>query len=226
MKGAIFDMDGLLLDTERIYAQYWIDTAKQFGVDLGKNFRSEISGTNKIRARKIIQRIFPDQDPTVLSKRRMEEAYKVFQKAVPVKKGAFQILDYFKKEGYRIALASGSEPELIEDLTKRAELRSYFDVVVSGCDLENGKPAPDIFLLAAEKIGCDPKECYVFEDSPNGIVAGKRAGCRVIMIPDLIDPNDEIRDLTWGIFSDLGEACRMIEEEDSMIHYKNLEIIA
>ena len=99
MKGAIFDMDGLLLDTERIYAQYWIDTAKHYGVDLGKNFRSEIAGTNKARARQIIRRTFPDQDPAMLSKRRMEVAYKVFQKAVPVKKAHFRSWIILRKKG-------------------------------------------------------------------------------------------------------------------------------
>ena len=82
--------------------------------------------------------------------------------------------------------------------------------MVSGVEVENGKPAPDIFLYAAEKIGIDPADCYVFEDGLNGIKAGAAAGCRVIMIPDLTEPTDEIRALCSGIYEDLGAAMRAL----------------
>ena len=85
--------------------------------------------------------------------------------------------------------------------------------MVSGTEIERGKPAPDIFLLAAKEIGIAPEECYVFEDSINGIRAGVAAGCRSYMIPDLTEPTDEMREICSGIYEDLDAAWQVISQE-------------
>lgn len=107
---------------------------------------------------------------------------------VPVKAGVHEILDFFKKQGVHMAVASSSLKEQIEANLIKSGIRDYFTEIVSGTEVEHGKPAPDIFLYATKKIGYAPEECYVFEDSKNGVKAAHAAGCKTIMIPDLIEP--------------------------------------
>ena len=89
-------------------------------------------------------------------------------------------------------------------------MEAYFDAVVSGEDVTHGKPAPDIFLLAANRLGCNPADCYVFEDGINGVRAGLAAGCTTIMVPDTVLPTDEVRAACAGVFASLDEAREAI----------------
>ena len=182
MKGAIFDMDGLLFDTENIYQETWNELAAENGVTLGADFVGDICGTSGAHMKRVRQKL------------------KVY---VPKKPGAEWIVKAFHDRGMRLAVASSSYPEQIESNLKLAGMREYFDAVVSGKEVEHGKPAPDIFLLAAERIGCTPETCYVFEDSENGIHAGKAAGCTAIMIPDVLVPSEEIKEIADGIYESL-----------------------
>ena len=125
---------------------------------------------------------------------------------VPVKKGAEEILRAFRENGYKLAVASSTDAKQIEHNQVLTGLRSYFDEIISGQEVKNGKPHPDIFLLAAKRIGCRPEDCYVFEDSLNGVRAGYAAGCKTIMIPDLIAPTEDVRQAAFGIYESLAEA--------------------
>ena len=113
----------------------------------------------------------------------------------------------------KTAVASSSSLEDIRDNLGRLGLLEYFDALVSGHELPSGheKPAPDIFLLAAERIGCAPEDCYVFEDGVNGCLAGIAAGCATVMIPDLFQPTEELRQNCAGIFESLTRAREAVE---------------
>lgn len=130
------------------------------------------------------------------------------KKSIPKKPGVDEILQYFKKKKVHLAVASSSSKALIESNLRVAGIRSCFEVIVSGTEVEHGKPAPDIFLLAADKMKWRPEECYVFEDSVNGIQAGCAAGCKAIMIPDLVMPTAEVRALCYGIYNTLADAMK------------------
>lgn len=110
-----------------------------------------------------------------------------------------------------MAVASSSPKFQVEKNLVRAGVREYFDAVVSGEEVLHGKPAPDIFLLAAEKIGIDPKDCYVFEDSINGIRAGVAAGSASVMIPDITQPDEEIRSICAAVCGSLLEVVDEIQ---------------
>ena len=140
----------------------------------------------------------------------MEGVRKKLEVQVPVKEGAAELLRYFRQQGVRMAVASSSSRSQIEANLRRSQLLEYFAAIVSGTEVEHGKPEPDIFLLAAEKIGCRPEACYVFEDSENGIRAGAAAGCVTVMVPDLLMPSAEICPHCAMICKSLTEALEII----------------
>ena len=112
-------------------------------------------------------------------------------------------MSFFRERGVKLAVASSSARAMVEDNLRRAEILDCFDAVVSGQEVTRGKPAPDIFLLAAERIGCAPEDCYVFEDGVNGARAGVAAGCAAVMIPDLMEPTEDLRAGCAGIYPSL-----------------------
>ncbi len=211
-KGAIFDMDGVLFDTERLYQKTWGELAAEYGVSLGNRFVMEISGTNGERMKRVVEKYYHVSNGSVVIEACMERMKEKLDLHVPVKKGVYEILEYFRRLGMPIAVASSSSVQQIESNLFKSSTRGYFSEIVSGSEVKSGKPSPDIFLLAAKKIGCKAEECFVFEDSENGVRAGYSAGCFTIMVPDLIKPSEEIRFICSKICPDLLQARDEIEE--------------
>lgn len=210
-RGAIFDMDGVLFDTERLYQDTWQEIAKEQKVELGSGFVKDISGTNGSRMIQVVEKYYKVSDGSVIVEKcmsRMEEKLSVH---VPVKEGVFEILQFLKEKGIRTAVASSTVQDRIEQNLQMTGIRDYFMEIVSGSEVENGKPAPDIFLCAAERLGCRPEECFVFEDSENGVRAGYAAGCATIMIPDLIEPGDGVHSCCFRICRNLQEVQKEIK---------------
>ena len=213
-KGAIFDMDGLLFDTERVYQQTWHEIAEEKGVVLGNDFVGAISGTNGVHMRQVVEDYYHVPDGAGIIEDCMKRVREKLSKQVPMKKGVLEILEFFQENNIPMAVASSSAVEQIVSNLKIAGIREYFSEIVSGTEAKHGKPAPDIFLLAAERIHCQPEECFVFEDSANGIKAGYAAGCRTVMIPDLMEASPEIRPYCTFVCEDLIEAREKIRETD------------
>lgn len=205
-------MDGLLFDTEKIFQQTWNEIAEERGVHLPEDFVRAISGTNGSYMCRMIEKYYRISDGREIQDDCMARVRKKLDVYVPKKLGVNEILQFFTENKVSLAVASSSSKKQIESNLEIAGIKSYFDAIVSGTEVKNGKPAPDIFLLAAEKIGCRPEECYVFEDSSNGIRAGYAAGCKAIMIPDLIAPTVEMHRLSWGICDTLVEAMNKIKK--------------
>lgn len=212
MKGAIFDMDGLLFDTESIYQETWNELAAEHGVILGTDFISDICGTSGIYMCKVIEKHYRVADGSLIMEECMKRVRQKLKEHVPKKPGAERIVKTLYDKKIRLAVASSSYPEQIESNLVLAGMRDYFDVVVSGKEVEHSKPAPDIFLIAAKRIGCAPETCYVFEDSENGIRAGKAAGCTAIMIPDMLPPSEEIKKVADGIYKSLDVFLNLYEK--------------
>lgn len=208
--GAIFDMDGVLFDTERIYQQTWQELAAERGVELASGFLQAISGSSGEHMNQVLEEYYHVADGAVLAQECMGRVRQKLAVHVPVKEGVREILAFFKEKGMPIAVASSSLPGQIEANLENAGIRDYFAEIVSGTEVAHGKPAPDIFLLAARRIGCRPQECFVFEDSENGVKAGFAAGCATFMVPDLIEPSPEIRQYCTRICRNLAEAQREI----------------
>lgn len=212
-KGAIFDMDGLMFDTEKVFQQTWHEIADENGIKLSDGFVKDISGTNGEYMCRVIEKYYGVTDGNIIMEDCMSRVRKKLETYVPKKKGIDEILDFFQKKGVKLAVASSSSKEQIRKNLVNSGLEKYFDEIVSGADVKHGKPAPDIFLLAAENISCLPEECYVFEDSENGICAGSAAGCTTIMIPDLISPSEHTREICNHICSSLSDAVNILNND-------------
>ncbi|MGN1014935.1 MAG: HAD family hydrolase [Butyricicoccus sp.] len=213
-QGAIFDMDGLLFDTEAVYRRVWNHLPQEFGLENDPSLGEAVCGTSGEQLCSIIRDRFPSLDPDLFIQTGLERVQTMIRCTAPEEKpGVRRMLDYLHAHGVRLAVASGSPQDLIEYNLCRAGIRRYFRAVISGFSVPNGKPAPDIFLESARRIGCAPKDCYVFEDGKNGIRAAAAAGCAPVMIPDLTPPDEEIRRLCTGIYPSLTEAMDAIQQE-------------
>jgi len=211
MRGAIFDMDGLLLDTERVYHENWLETARRFGQTPYPEFPLAVTGTTGEEQRQIIHRYFPEVDARVFQEECISRVYRQLgEHCAPEKPGARALLEYFRFQGVKTALASSSSRERILDNLRQTDLGDLFDVIVDGEEVERGKPEPDIFLLAAKRLGFSPEKCYVFEDSLNGVRAGMAAGCATVMVPDLVQPPEGLA--VHKICASLTEAKMLIEQ--------------
>ena len=211
-KFAVFDMDGLLFDTERLYQSGWAAMAGEFGQELQPDFPGAVCGTSGESMFAVIRKYYPNVDPQAFEAGcvRWVQAY-LETHGTPLRPGAREILEYFQANGVRMALASGSHADIVEKNLQRSGFKDFFDAVISGDEVSRGKPEPDIFLLAAQRIGARPEDCYVFEDGVNGARAGTAAGCATIMIPDLVPPTPDLRDECAGIYPSLTEAQKAIE---------------
>jgi len=209
-KGAIFDMDGLLFDTERLFQDGWVEMARRFGQAPHPNFSAAVAGTSGAGMLAVIRRYYPEVDPLAFQAECISYAEEILNKGIPERPGMREILKFFRNNGVKIAIASGSGREMVLNNLRRTGIEGYFDAVVSANDVTRGKPEPDIFLLAAQRLGCNPEECYVFEDGINGVRAGIAAGCATIMIPDLYQPTEELRKNCAGIYLSLCEAQKAI----------------
>lgn len=208
--GAIFDMDGILFDTERVYQQVWRELADEHGVTLGDDFMPTISGTNGDVMRRIVERFYRVDDGDAIIRDCMGRVRMRLEKEAPVKAGAPEILAFLRGRGLRIAIASSSARKQVASNLRISGLAPWFDAIVSGEDVSAGKPAPDIFLRAAASIGCAPGQCFVFEDSLSGVKAGHAAGCDTIMVPDLVPPTPQVLPLCFRVCGSLNEAMEEI----------------
>jgi HAD superfamily hydrolase (TIGR01509 family) len=212
-RGAIFDMDGTLFDTEKLYRQAWLDVAEEFGLEKNYDLPAAMSGTNLgEESCRIVKRFYPDIDATAYIGRVLEEVRICGEKKLELKTGVVEILEFFKAENIPMAVASAAPVNVIEKNLTRTNLRGFFKVLTGGDMISNGKPAPDIFLFAAKELNLEPRDCYIFEDSLNGIRAAAASGGVAIMIPDQVQPTEEIKKICAAVFQNLIEAKQAITE--------------
>ncbi len=211
--GAIFDMDGTLFDTEKFYFQAWLDVAEEFGEKRNPAVPTQAAGTNMDeQTQRIVKKFYPNIDAKKYVARVLEVAREVPKKNLELMAGVEEILKFFQTEGISMAVASSAPVVTIEKNLSRANLRGYFKILVGGDKVSRGKPAPDIFLLAAKELNLAPSDCYIFEDSFNGIRSAAASGGAAIMIPDQFQPTEEIKNLCAAIFPNLNEAKLAIME--------------
>ena len=210
-KGAIFDQDGLMFDTEAIFSLAWAQAGETLGFVIPDGFRAAVSGSSPENMRRIIRDRIPGADPDTLMELTYRISYEIQSRTLPEKPGLHEILDFFRAHGVKMAVASSSHRLPVERNLERSGVRPYFEAVVTGEDVSRGKPDPEAFLTAAERLGLSPADCYVFEDSFNGVRAGHAAGCCTVMIPDLFRPDGEIAKYYDACFPDLLTAMEQIK---------------
>lgn len=213
LSGAIFDMDGTLLNTEKIYQKYWLAVAAEFGVPGQPGLGPAISGSTGEISVQIFHRFYPQLDYQAYMEKVVEHVEKdETDNPLEIKPGVTELLAYFKDKGVKLAVASSCPKYRIELNLTKAGLRPYFAELVGGDMIVNGKPAPDIFQLASAKLGLAPADCYGFEDSFNGVRASAAAGNFAIMVPDTAEPTDEIRAIAKAIYPSMTEVKTALEK--------------
>lgn len=203
LKGAIFDMDGLMFDTQKIYDEEWPKTAIKFGQKPSAGLVRDIRGSNGIIMEGIVHKYYPDIDPRKYIDETLRSVNEIEKTFVPKKTGVDEILGFLKESGVKLAVASSSLSDMVLHNLDLTDTRKYFDVVITGDLVSKTKPDPEIFLKAAWKLELPAEDCYVLEDSFSGVRAGHAAGCRTIMVPDQVQPTDEIRALASGVYESL-----------------------
>ncbi len=204
-------MDGVILDTEKLYVRFWREAASFYGFPMTLEHALGIRSLSGKLAEEKLQGWFGKEfDYNAVRQKRIELMDEfVNQNGVEPKPGAKALLSYIKDNGYALALATATPVDRAGRYLKSVELYSFFDQIVSAREVKRGKPAPDIYLCAAKRLGLDPKECIALEDSQNGIRSAFAAGCKTIMVPDLDRPTEEIMPLLYGVANGLEDVINI-----------------
>ena len=207
MNTVVFDMDGVLFDTERLCMEGWLVLSKQYGISDMEEFYPKCIGRNNTDTKALVLEHYGADFPYEQFCRETSLWFHdwIDKNGLPVKKGVRELLDFLKEHDWKVGIASSTRCQSVVGHLARAGLRDYFSVIVGGDMVEHSKPQPDIYLIACEKLGVPPTQCYAIEDSPNGIRSAHRAGMKPIMVPDLLPPDEEMTQLSHRIFKDLKE---------------------
>ena len=214
IKAVLFDMDGLMVDTESLSTEAFINSAKAQGYNMTKEETLKVLGFTKANIYQFWIDYF--QGTNVDGKKLVDDHYEYIENVLytvgPEKMPYVEeLLKYLKENNYKIAVASSSDTADIKNNLEKTKLEKYIDEIASGAEVENGKPAPDVFLLAAERLDVDPKDCLILEDSKAGVKAGKASGAMVFMVPDMFTVDKECEDTADRILTNLGEVIGILE---------------
>ncbi len=200
IKGILFDMDGLILDTEKLYTRFWQEAANSLGYPMTREQAIGMRSLNREFGAAKLQSYFdrPIDYEAVRGKRiELMNAY-IEKEGVEVKLGIYELLEFLKEKGIKTAIATSSPLERTTQYLKSVGLENSFDKLISGYMVKKGKPEPDIYILAATQLGLNPNECLALEDSQSGLLSGSRAGCYPVMIPDQDEPTKETEEILFA----------------------------
>lgn len=212
ISGAIFDMDGLMVDTQRVWDRVIDETAAAHGLTLGADFHDAVRGSSGEAVVAITREFLgSDVDARAYVAEVWANADAAFSRGVDKKPGLDELLAWLSEHKVPMAVASGSKIGQIKHHLRMTGVGEYFDVLVSGFEVPRAKPYPDVFLVTAERLGVDPARTIVLEDSFNGILAAAAGGFMPVMVPDVVSPTDEIRGLCWAVCDTLADVIPLLE---------------
>ncbi len=207
-RAVLFDMDGLMLDTEGPVIPLWQKAAAKFGMSLDEETLFKTVGIDGPSTRKILMEKYGDNFPYDDILDELIEIIRIDteKNGIPHRPGLLALLDHLDSLGIPKAVATSTDRETALWKLKHAHIDGRFTVLACGDEVKQGKPAPDIFLLAAQRLGKKPEECIGFEDSPAGLRALASAGIKSVFIKDIVQPPEEVMKTVWHRFKDLSEA--------------------
>ena len=217
IEAIVCDMDGLLIDSETQAIDAWMEVGRRRRWEITEEDIERVVGTNSAETYRILSSLFrerfgnefPFDDILHETERAIEEDSK---NGVPLKAGAREFLDAVSASPFRLALCTSTESDKARSILSTVGLLDYFEIVVGGEMVAHSKPAPDIYMLCADRLQVEPRQCVAFEDSYHGVRAAHGAGMRVYMIPDRLAPTPEMIELSAGIYRNLIEAKKVIVE--------------
>ena len=200
VRGVLFDVDGVILDTECLYSRFWREACHFYGFPMTQAQALQLRSLNKTAGQEKIQALFgPTADYATIRRKRIElmDAF-VAKEGVAAKPGIYALLDALDARGIPCAITSSSPRQRLESYLGPLNLYHRFAKVVTGYDVPKGKPEPDIYLRGAAELGLAPEECLALEDSPAGILSAHRAGCLPVLIPDQDCPGEDTLSLLYA----------------------------
>ncbi len=208
IKGAVFDMDGLMIDTEKLYLRFWKESARDFGYDMRDEHVFAIRSLARKYSIPKLKGFFGEDFPTEEVRTHRTELMNQYieKNGFDVKKGLFELFDYLRDTGRKIAVATATPRERTEKYLAMIGADKYLSAVICGDMVKCSKPDPEIYLTAAREINLPPNQCVAFEDSPNGIKSAFAAGLKAIMIPDMTQPDDEVAPMLSAVYPSLDRA--------------------
>jgi HAD superfamily hydrolase (TIGR01509 family) len=214
IEAVIFDMDGLMFDSETISFACWKTAAAKYGYQVTEELFLQTLGQTVEMCQAIYAEHFGEDFPFEAAKDerfRLGAEY-IRTNPVPIKDGLLDLLVYLKNHHYKTAVATSTQRKSALPLIEKAGVADFFDDIVCGDEISRSKPDPEIFLTAALKLGASPERCMVLEDSESGIIAASRAGMKPVLIPDLKDASDEVKQLTFRQLKSLRQVVQIFEE--------------
>ena len=213
-KVVIFDMDGIIFDSERLILDCWEKVGEKYQIANIREVCIDCTGTNSVKTREIIYAYYGESFAYDKYRKEADELFKEYvrTKGLPVKKGVRELLQYLQAERIPIGLASSTRLAIVEEELRQAGLYDYFQVVMGGDQLKRSKPEPDIYLLTCEKMGILPECAYAIEDSYNGIRSAYSAGMMPIMVPDILQADDEMKEKSVAVLQDLLQVKQYFQE--------------
>ena len=213
VQGVIFDMDGLMFDTEPVWGSCWGRVMAERGLEMPDGMLDEVRGCSGETICAVLRRLLGEDVPAdeIWEREKQLACETLLEQGAPKKPGLDDLLEYLHDFVVPLAVASASPKEIISHNLRRADLERYFDVVVSGEDLDRGKPDPLIFLETARLLGTAPARTLVLEDSANGVTAAHRGGFACVMVPDLEQPSAEVAAMAKAVVGSLDQVIDLLE---------------
>ncbi|MCA0934306.1 HAD family phosphatase [Vibrio alginolyticus] len=212
-QAAIFDMDGLLLDTERVCMRVFQEACEVQKLPFYEDVYLSIIGRNAAGIEAIFRKAYGNELDRLHQEWRTRYNAVVMHEAIPVKDGVVELLEWLKEQNFPTAVATSTAKEVAKIKLELAGLSKYFDNLTTGCEVSNGKPDPEIYLLAANRLDIEPTKCLAFEDSNNGVRAAVAANMPTFQIPDLVEPCEEVRQFGHTIVPSLQDVLSELKNK-------------
>ncbi len=214
IKAAVFDMDGLMFDSERLVYEIWQEMMDEKGYDYNVVIFKNTIGLRSDVTEEYYSNLYGKDFDYKTLKQRSRETFiqRVEKNGVPIKKGLLQLLEFLKKEGIKTAVATSTSAQTALKILRLANVYNYIDAFVCGDDVKNSKPHPEIFITAAKKLDTPCESCVAFEDSINGIKSAFAANMKAVMVPDFLKPTEEIRPMLSFLCKSLDEAIEFVRQ--------------
>jgi HAD superfamily hydrolase (TIGR01509 family) len=218
IKYVVFDKDGTLIDTEQFFFKSWVVVGEKWGLEgMEESYFPHIAGKSILLGIEYLKNTYGEGlDAEGFMAERLAMVREMLSGDIPFKSGCFELLDFLREQGIKIAIATSTTSDIAVPNIERIGLGAKVDAVVCGDEVKNGKPYPDIFVEAGKRIGADPAETIVVGDSSFDMIGGYRAGMRPVMVIDHNPPSEEAEPLCYAVYNNLFDIIELIKKENNI----------